>query len=100
MIQRIQTVFLALAAVLNLIVYFTPIYLRAIEDPQVWIGYGLAISLLAAMILSIYTIFLFKDRKSQINWVKKASLLQIIAFGFSVGICGMKHLARGLFLVG
>lgn len=86
MIQRIQTVFLALAAVLNLIVYFTPIYSRAIEDPQAWIGYGLAISLAVALLLSVYSIFLFSDRKNQLSWVKRALISEIIVLAFSVGV--------------
>ncbi|MBO6522711.1 MAG: DUF4293 domain-containing protein [Balneolaceae bacterium] len=86
MLQRIQTVFLALAAITNLGVYFTPIYTRAMEDPQQWIGFGLAISLVVAAIFSVYSIFLFNNRKNQINWVKRAAFVQIISLGFSVGV--------------
>tara|TARA_R110000868_G_scaffold259361_9_gene517438 strand:- start:38797 stop:39117 length:321 start_codon:yes stop_codon:yes gene_type:complete len=56
------------------------------EDPQQWIGFGLAISLVVAVLLSIYSIFLFTDRKNQINWVKKAALSEVIALGFSIGV--------------
>ncbi len=86
MIQRIQSVFLALSAIANFGVYFTPIYTRAMEDPQQWIGFGLAISLVVAVILSVYSIFLFANRKSQINWVKRAAFIQVIALGFSIGV--------------
>lgn len=86
MIQRLQTVFLALASILNLVVYFTPVYDKAMSDPQAWIGYGLAISLVLPMILNIYAIFLYKNRNSQISWVKKSALLQVIALGFGVGV--------------
>ncbi|MDZ7808712.1 MAG: DUF4293 domain-containing protein [Gracilimonas sp.] len=86
MIQRIQTVFLALSSVLNLIVYFTPVYDKAMSDPQIWIGYGLAIALLLPMVLNIYAIFLFNNRTSQISWVKRSALLQVIALGFGVGV--------------
>ena len=86
MIQRLQTVFLTLAVVLNIAVFFTPIFSRSIEDPQVWIGYGLIAALVIASVLNIYSIFLFKDRKNQINWVKRAALAQIIAIGFCVGV--------------
>ena len=86
MIQRIQTVFLALAAISNIGVYFTPIYTRAMEDPQQWIGFGLAISLVVAAIVSLYSIFLFSNRKSQIAWVKRAAFVQIISLGFSIGV--------------
>ncbi len=86
MIQRIQTVFLAFTLICNLGVYFTPIYTRAMEDPQQWIGFGLAISLLVAGLLSVYSIFLFKNRKQQIVWTKRAAFVQIIALGFAVGV--------------
>ena len=86
LIQRLQTVFLALAAIVNLGVYFTPIYSRAIEDPQLWIGYGLAVSLVIAALLSVVSIFYFKDRKVQMQWVKRSSLVQVIALGFCVGV--------------
>ncbi|GAB5410216.1 MAG: DUF4293 family protein [Balneolaceae bacterium] len=86
MIQRIQTIFLLLAALSSVAVYFTPIYTRAMEDPQEWIGFGLAISLVVASILSLYSIFLFKNRKSQIAWVKRAALVEVIALGFSTGV--------------
>ena len=86
MIQRIQTIFLALVALANLGVYFTPIYTRAMEDPQQWIGFGLAISLVVEVILSVYCIFLFNNRKNQLSWVKRAAFVQIIALGFSVGV--------------
>ena len=86
MIQRIQTVFLALAAILNLAVYFTPIYEKAMADPQPWIGWSLALFLLAATGLSIYSIFLYNNRSNQIKWVKNAALLQVISFGICVGV--------------
>ncbi|MCG8374313.1 MAG: DUF4293 domain-containing protein [Balneolales bacterium] len=86
MIQRIQTVFLAFASISTLGAYFTPIYTRAMEDPQLWIGYGLAISLAIAVTGSITSIFLFRDRKNQILWVKRFALFQIIALGFCVGV--------------
>ena len=56
------------------------------EDPQKWIGFGLAISLVAAAILSVYAIFLFKNRKNQINWVKRAAFVQVISLGFAIGV--------------
>ncbi|MFP8489522.1 DUF4293 domain-containing protein [Gracilimonas sp. Q87] len=86
MIQRIQTVFLALAAILNFIVYFTPVYDKAMSDPQTWIGYGLAIALVLPIILNIYSIFLYNNRPSQISWIKISALLQVIALGFGVGV--------------
>lgn len=86
MIQRIQTVFLVLTALLNLSAYFTAIYEKAMNDPQLWIGLGLALSLLISMLLSIIAIFLYSDRQNQMVWVKRAAIFQIIAFGFCVGV--------------
>lgn len=85
-IQRFQTVFLAVATLLNLSVYFTPIYDKAVDDPQLWIGIGLASSLLIAMVLNVVSIFLYKNRKNQITWVKRSALFQVIGFGFCVGV--------------
>lgn len=86
MIQRLQTVLLAVATLLNLSVYFTPIYEKAMADPQLWIGYGLAISLLIAMGLNVLSIFLYNNRKNQIAWIKRSALFQVMAFGFCVGV--------------
>lgn len=85
-IQRIQTVFLALASILNLVVYFTPIYDKAMSDPQAWIGYGLAISLVLPMVLNVFAIFLYNNRTNQVSWIKKSALLQVVALGFGVGV--------------
>lgn len=86
MIQRLQTVFLALATILNLSVYFTPIYDKGMADPQEWIGLGLAISLLLPMLLNVLAIFLYQNRKIQMAWVKRSAFFQVIAFGFCTGI--------------
>lgn len=86
MIQRIQTVFLAVATLLNLGVYFTPIYEKAMADPQSWIGMGLAIALLLALALNVVSIFKYTDRKSQMSWVKRAVFFQIIGMGFAAGV--------------
>lgn len=85
-IQRLQTVFLALATLLNLSVYFTPVYEKAMADPQEWIGWGVAISLLLPMILNILAIFLYQNRKNQMAWVKRSALVQVVAFGFCTGV--------------
>ena len=86
MIQRLQTVLLVLASILNLVVYFTPVYDKAMSDPQAWIGYGLAISLVLPMLINLYAIFLYEKRPSQISWVKRSALFQVIALGFGVGV--------------
>ena len=86
MIQRLQSIFLALSVLTTGGAFFTPIYDRAMEDPQVWIGYGLAISLTIAMILTLVSIFFFKNRSTQMMWVKRAMMIQIISLGFCIGI--------------
>ncbi len=86
MIQRIQSIFLALAILCTLSVVFTPIYDRAMEDPQNWIGIGLSASLLIAMLLDIISIGLYQKRKNQISWVKRAMAFQVIGIGFGLGV--------------
>ena len=86
MIQRIQTVYLFLAAVLNISVFFTPIYSHAINDPQAWIGIGFAISLMLSFLIAGSSIFLYPNRKLQLRIVKAGIYIQIVAIGFAVGI--------------
>lgn len=85
-IQRIQTVFLALASCLNLGVYFTPVYDKAMQDPQQWIGIGLASALVIALILNLVSIFMYENRKNQMSWVKRGILLQVVSLGFAAGV--------------
>lgn len=86
MIQRPQTLFLALSLISNLVVYFTPIYDRAMQDSQLWIGYGLASSLALTMVLILISIFKFSDRGNQIKWVKTLMIPQLVGIGFAVGV--------------
>lgn len=86
MIQRLQTVFLVLAILLTLSVYFTPIYERAMADPQLWIGIGLAAALIISIILNMVSIFLYNNRTNQLSWIKRAALFQVIGFGFCTGV--------------
>jgi hypothetical protein len=85
-IQRPQTLFLVLTILSNLTVYFTPIYDKALQDPQLWVGYGLAGSLVLAMGLGLISIFKYTDRKDQIKWVKISMIPQLAGLGFSVGV--------------
>ena len=86
MIQRPQTIFLALSILSSLSVYFTPVYDKAMQDPQVWIGYGLATALALAMVLALVSLFKYSDRKEQIKWVKISMLPQLVGLGFAVGV--------------
>ncbi|MEP0006553.1 MAG: DUF4293 family protein [Balneola sp.] len=86
MLQRPQTIFLVLSVFSSLAVYFTPVYDKAMQDPQLWIGYGLATGLVIAILLSIFSIFKYSDRKNQIKWTKVAMLFQLAGVGFAVGV--------------
>ncbi|MFA5668018.1 MAG: DUF4293 family protein [Balneolaceae bacterium] len=86
MIQRIQSIYLALAIFFTLSVVLTPVYDRAMEDPQQWIGYGFAISLFISMLLNVFSIGQYQNRKKQISWVKRAMIFQVIGIGFSVAV--------------
>ncbi|PWN07711.1 DUF4293 family protein [Rhodohalobacter mucosus] len=86
MIQRIQTVYLFLAAALNISVFFTPIYRHAVNDPAGWIGIGFAIFLTLAFLIAAAAIFLYQNRSLQIRIVKAGTYMQIVAIGFSAGI--------------
>jgi hypothetical protein len=85
-IQRIQTIYLTLAAILSFAVFFTPLYRHAVNDPAAWIGAGFAISLTAAVLLALVSIFLFRNRTNQVRWVKFGTYAQIVAAGFGAGI--------------
>lgn len=86
MIQRLQTLFLVLAVICNVIVYFTPLYQHAMNDPANWIGFGFAVMLAVSVLDSIYAIFLYKDRKKQRTWVKRGMMVQVIALAIGIGI--------------
>jgi hypothetical protein len=86
LIQRIQSVYLFLIVLLNISVFFTPIYRQAMNDPADWIGLGFAITLTLSFLLAGVAIFLFQDRKLQIRLVKAGTYIQIVAAGFSAGI--------------
>lgn len=86
MIQRPQTLFLASAFILNLFVFFNPIYSHAVNDPSPWIGTTFAILLTISMLISLVAIFLYGNRVTQINWVKVATFFQIAGFGMAVAI--------------
>lgn len=86
LIQRPQTLYLIIAALLNLGVFFNSIYSKAMADPAEWIGYGLAISVTLALIIATVSIFLYKKRPLQLRTVKFGTYIQIIALGFGSGV--------------
>lgn len=86
MIQRIQTVFLFLAFLLNGSVFFNALYRHAVYDPQDWIGISFAIVLTLASLGSLGTIFLYKNRENHVRWVSRLLVIQVITIGFAFGI--------------
>lgn len=86
MIQRIQTVYLILGILLNAAIYFTPLYGHALKDPSTWITVAITAAITLATLVILISIFLFKNRPQQIQWVKISLLLQIIGLGFLIGI--------------
>jgi len=85
-IQRIQSVLLFLAFLLNGSVFFNALYSHAMHDPQQWLGLSFAIILTIASLGSLGAIFLYKNRENHQRWVSVLLLIQIIAIGFAIGI--------------
>lgn len=86
MIQRIQSVFLLLAFILNGSVFFNALYRHAMDDPQAWIGVGFAIVLTFSALAPLGCIALYKNRENQVKWVTRSMILQLVAFGYGIGI--------------
>lgn len=86
MIQRIQTVFLFVAFLLNGSVFFNALYTHAMRDPQGWLGITFASILTIASLGSLGTIFLYKNRENHVRWVSRLLVIQIITIGFAIGI--------------
>ncbi len=86
MIQRIQSVYLLLAAILNAAIFFNALYARAQADPVAWISIGFTVVLILAGLVSLICIFLYKNREAQAKCATAAITFQVIAFGYGVGI--------------
>lgn len=86
MIQRIQSILLFLAFLLDGGVFFNAIYHQAMTDPRMWIGISFAIILTLSALGSLVLVFLYKNRENQLSWVSRLLIIQVIAFGFAVGI--------------
>jgi peptidoglycan/LPS O-acetylase OafA/YrhL len=77
MIQRIQSVWLLLAALVMITIFFLPIYLLNGRPESMQNDYIGMILAALSVILSIYTIFRFKNRKAQLSFVWLNILLTI-----------------------
>jgi len=78
--------YLLFASIFNLIVFWNPIYGRAMADPSIWISYGFAIIVTIALFIASGSIFLYKDRTFQLKIVKLGTYFQIAGVGFAVSI--------------
>lgn len=85
-IQRIQTLLLFIAALINFGIFFTSLYRHAVNDPAAWIGTGFAVLLTAATVIALFSIFLHQNRTRQLFWVKLGTYVQIAVLGAGVGI--------------
>ncbi len=86
MIQRIQSVYLFLAFVLNGTIFFNALHTHAMNDPQAWVGIGFTAVLIISGLLSLTCIFLYSNRSNQIKWTGAAIAMQVITLGYAVGI--------------
>ena len=86
MIQRIQTIFLFLAFLLNGGVFFNALYHHAMDDPNAWMGIGFAIILTIAALGSFGCVFLYRNRQNHLRWVSRLLVVQVITVGYALGI--------------
>ena len=86
MIQRIQSVYLALVLVLNAIFVFTPLFGKILDDPAAWMSSIHIAALGFSAGVSIYSIFLFNNRTKQQLFLKVSSGFQVVALGSALGV--------------
>ena len=86
MIQRIQSVLLFVAFLLNGSIFFNALYHHAINDPSGWMGITFAIVLTVATLLPILCISFYNNRQNQLRWINISLLVQIVMLGFGSGI--------------
>lgn len=96
MIQRKQTVFLALAIILNIVFLFTPLFAHMLEMPNELITgltIGLSIGLIASTGITGVSIFRYDNYDTQIKLIGYAALMQGIAAGLAAGtLFSMGHI--------
>lgn len=86
MIQRIQSLYLLLAALFTLGVFLTPLRYRLLEDPAAWILSAFIAAAVFSATLTVFAIFKFSDRPDQTKWINKAMIFQIIAIGVGIAV--------------
>lgn len=96
MIQRKQTVFLALAIIINIVFLFTPLFDHMLEMPNELITglmAGLGIGLLASTGITGTAIFRYDNYDTQIKLIGYAALFEGIAAGIAAGtLFSMGHI--------
>ena len=86
MLQRIQTVYLALSIVLNGVMFATALFKRTIEGPQHWISIWITVVALLSVVVSFWAIFQYSKWIQQIKIIRIAQLFQVMLLGGSFGI--------------
>lgn len=86
MIQRIQTVYLALSIVLNGVMFAGSLFKRILEGPHEWIWIGISSAAVLSMLISLWAIFQYSNRPQQIKIIRIAQLFQVMLLGGSLGI--------------
>lgn len=86
MIQRIQSVILFIAFLLDGGVFFNALYRHAQADPQTWVGIGFSLILTLAFLGSLACIFLYKNRQNQIKGINIVMVIQLLALGYGIGL--------------
>lgn len=86
MIQRIQTVYLALSVIFVISFLFTPTFSEAFLYPHKWLSFLLSGSLAFSGTISLIAIFLYNNRLRQSSLVLYGMVAIIIGLGSSLGI--------------
>ncbi|KPP96414.1 MAG: protein of unknown function containing DUF4293 domain [Bacteroidetes bacterium HLUCCA01] len=86
MIQRIQSLYLLLAALLTAATFLTPLRDRLLEDPAAWILSAYVAATVFSAALTVFSILKFADRPDQARWINKAMIFQVISVGVGVAV--------------
>lgn len=86
MIQRIQHLYLLCSLLANIGFFFTPLFVRLLEDPSSWISAGIFSGLAISGVLAFASIFMFTNRPKQRLYVKRALLFQVLGIAVSFGL--------------
>jgi hypothetical protein len=96
MIQRIQTVYLALGALALVVLFFLNAFWQSVPPGHPWVGPLLAILGGATALTALGTIFAYADRRRQrslVVVVQVTTVLLMVAFFGSLYVSGQLYLA-------